>query len=125
MKNGILEDLELLCLRDDTPYGEGEPLALFLPEVEAVADAIANSGEPVQDTRERVLTFVRTMYFLGVQRGAEAYRGHLVTQDGPEEAPLPDDLPFELLDGQTEVFYDDIRTAAPDTLERFYRLIGI
>ena len=70
----LLENEELKFLSEYTPYAEGGILSEFEEEGKRVAKALAQVNTQVADKRAKRLLLLRGFYFLGVLRGAEAYR---------------------------------------------------
>lgn len=124
-KEFVYDDTELKDFMDDTPYSEGEAALLFLPEVKAAAEAVSKAGVTFQDQRCRVLSFVRAMYFLGIQRGAEAYRSFIIANYAGEAVPEPDAMPFALSETCAALFARDVSEINPADLKLFYDFIGI
>lgn len=103
----ILSDEELRFLSEYTPYAEGGLLSEFEEEGKQVVQAIAQANTQVTDKRARRLLLLRGFYFLGVLRGAEAYRTAVLEAVKPELS-AHEPLPFELDEGCAQLFADDL-----------------
>lgn len=120
----ILPDEELHYLSEYTPYTEGGLLSEFEEEGQRVVQAIAQANIQVTDKRARRLLLLRGFYFLGVLRGAEAYRTTILEAVNPE-LPAPEPLPFELGEGCAQLFADDLNQLPRGELYRLCSVLGM
>ena len=117
----ILSDEDLYFLSEYTPYAEGGLLSEFEKEGKRVIQAIAQANTQVTDKRARRLLLLRGFYFLGVLRGAEAYRTVVLEAEKPE-FPAPEPLHFELDEGCAQLFANDLNQLPRGEL---YRLCSV
>lgn len=107
-----------------TPYPEGGLLSEFEEEGQRVVQAIAQANIQVTDKRARRLLLLRGFYFLGALRGAEAYRTAILEAVKPE-LPAPEPLPFELGEGCTQLFADDLNQLPQGELDSLCSALGM
>lgn len=120
----ILSDEELRFLSEYTPYAEGGLLSEFEEEGKQVVQAIAQANIQVTDKRARRLLLLRGFYFLGVLRGAEAYRTAVLEAVKPELS-AHEPLPFELDEGCAQLFADDLNQLPQGELDSLCSALGI
>ena len=120
----ILSDEELRFLSEYTPYAEGGLLSEFEKAGKQVVQAIAQANTQVTYKRARWLLLLRGFYFLGVLRGAEAYRTAVLEAVKPE-LPAPEPLPFELDEGCAQLFADDLNQLPQGELDRLCSALGV
>ncbi len=127
-RNPILSDEAILDLSDITPFSEVEPLGYvvdgepdggFWEAAEQVAGAAPLEAAKLKSGQARALFHMRSFYFLGVFRGAEAYRSMLTDEDEIKE------LPFALCASAAEDFRDDLEHMPPDLFQRLCALLGL
>lgn len=118
-KQMILSDEELRFLSEDTPYPEGGILSEFTEEGRIVVNAVTAAKPEWLDERVWQLLLLRGFYFLGVLRGAEAYRMSVLEKDDPD-CPVPEPLPFTLEEGCVQLFADDLNGLPSTELEQLY-----
>lgn len=114
-------NMDLAELSEDTPLSEGDGVAEFQEEAEAVAAALKGSGVPagkVPAGRARSLFLMRAFYFLGVFRGGEAARATILD----DEAENGD---FQLSDVCTELFAGDLAALPSAELTRLCGIMGL
>lgn len=120
----LLENEELKFLSEYTPYAEGGILSEFEEEGKRVAKALAQVNTQVADKRAKQLLLLRGFYFLGVLRGAEAYRTVVLDEVQPEH--LDDDpLPFELDEVCAQLFADGLNQLSRGELYRLCAALGV
>lgn len=124
VESNSLSDEELHFLSGYTPYAESGLLSEFEEEGKRVMEALAKANIKVTDKRARRLLLLRGFYFLGVLRGAEAYRTAVLDVEKPE-LPAPEQLPFELNEGCTELFADDLNQLPRGELYRLCSALGM
>lgn len=120
----ILSDEELRFLSEYTPYAEGGLLSEFEEEGKQVVQAIAQANTQVTDKRARRLLLLRGFYFLGVLRGAEAYRTAVLEAVKPELS-AHEPLPFELDEGCAQLFADDLNQLPQGKLDSLCSALGM
>ena len=120
----LLENEELKFLSEYTPYAEGGILSEFEEEGKRVAKALAQVNTQVADKRAKRLLLLRGFYFLGVLRGAEAYRTVVLDEVKPEY-PDADPLPFELDEVCTQLFADGLNQLSRGELDRLCAALGV
>lgn len=120
----LLENEELKFLSEYTPYAEGGILSEFEEEGKRVAKALAQVNTQVADKRAKRLLLLRGFYFLGVLRGAEAYRTVVLDEVKPEY-PDADPLPFELDEVCAQLFADDLNQLSRGELDRLCAALGV
>ena len=120
----LLENEELKFLSEYTPYAEGGILSEFEEEGKRVAKALAHANAQVADKRAKRLLLLRGFYFLGVLRGAEAYRTVVLDEVKPEY-PDADPLPFELDEVCTQLFADGLNQLSRGDLYRLCAALGV
>ena len=120
----LLENEELKFLSEYTPYAEGGILSEFEEEGKRVAKALAQVNTQVADKRAKRLLLLRGFYFLGVLRGAEAYRTVVLDEVKPEY-PDADPLPFELDEVCTQLFADGLNQLSRGDLYRLCAALGV
>lgn len=120
----ILSDEELRFLSEYTPYAEGGLLSEFEEEGKQVVQAIAQANTQVADKRARRLLLLRGFYFLGVLRGAEAYRTAVLEAVKPELS-AHEPLPFELDEGCAQLFADDLNQLPQGELDSLCSALGM
>lgn len=115
-------DMDLAELSEDTPLSEGDGIIEFRYEADALAGAIEKTGVSlgkIKDPRARALFLMRGFYFLGVFRGGEAARAMLLDDSEAENGR------FELSDGCTDLFVDDLMSLNSLALEAICRGLGL
>ena len=122
--NCIIPDEELHYLSEYTPYAESGLLSEFEEEGKRVMEALAQASTRVKDKRANRLLLLRGFYFLGVLRGAEAYRAAVLDVEKPE-LPAADPLPFELDEGCAQLFADDLNQLPRGELYRLCSALGM
>ena len=120
----LLENEELKFLSEYTPYAEGGILSEFEEEGKRVAKALAQVNTQVADKRAKRLLLLRGFYFLGVLRGAEAYRTVVLDEVQPEH-PDADPLPFELDEECAQLFADGLNQLSRGELYRLCAALGV
>lgn len=120
----LLENEELKFLSEYTPYAEGGILSEFEEEGKRVAKALAQVNTQVADKRAKRLLLLRGFYFLGVLRGAEAYRTVVLDEVKPEY-PDADPLPFELDEVCAQLFADGLNQLSRGELDRLCAALGV
>ncbi len=120
----LLENEELKFLSEYTPYAEGGILSEFEEEGKRVAKALAQVNTQVADKRAKRLLLLRGFYFLGVLRGAEAYRTVVLDEVKPEY-PDADPLPFELDEVCAQLFADGLNQLSRGELYRLCAALGV
>lgn len=120
----LLENEELKFLNEYTPYAEGGILYEFEEEGKRVAKALAQVNTQVADKRAKRLLLLRGFYFLGVLRGAEAYRTVVLDEVQPEH-PDADPLPFELDEVCAQLFADGLNQLSRGDLYRLCAALGV
>ena len=120
----LLENEELKFLSEYTPYAEGGILSEFEEEGKRVAKALAQGNTQVADKRAKRLLLLRGFYFLGVLRGAEAYRTVVLDEVNPEY-PDADPLPFELDEVCAQLFADGLNQLSRGELYRLCAALGV
>ncbi|MEJ5965938.1 hypothetical protein [Flavonifractor porci] len=120
----LLENEELKYLSEYTPYAEGGILSEFEEEGKRVAKALAQVNTQVADKRAKRLLLLRGFYFLGVLRGAEAYRTVVLDEVKPEH-PDADPLPFELDEVCAQLFADGLNQLSRGDLYRLCAALGV
>lgn len=120
----LLENEELKFLSEYTPYAEGGILSEFEEEGKRVAKALAQVNTQVADKRAKRLLLLRGFYFLGVLRGAEAYRTVVLDEVKPEY-PDADPLPFELDEVCTQLFADGLNRLSRGELDKLCAALGV
>lgn len=120
----LLENEELKFLSEYTPYAEGGILSEFEEEGKRVAKALAQVNTQVADKRAKRLLLLRGFYFLGVLRGAEAYRTVVLDEVKPEY-PDADPLPFELDEVCAQLFADGLNQLSRGDLYRLCAALGV
>ncbi len=127
-RDPILSDEEIRDLSDFTPFSEGDPIGVmedgepvcgFWEAAEQVAGAAALQAAKLTTGQARALFHMRSFYFLGVQRGAEAYRSLLSDEDEVK------DMPFALSDYAAEEFREDLEQMPPELFQRLCALLGL
>ncbi len=127
-QNPILSDEAILDLSDITPFSEGdpvgfmedgEPVCCFWEAAEQVAGAAAVEAAKLKTGQARALFHMRSFYFLGVLRGAEAYRSMLSDEYDEKE------IPFSLNAYMAEEFRDDLEHMPPELFQRLCALLGL
>lgn len=122
----ILPDEELHYLSEYTPYPEGGLLSEFEEEGQRVVQAIAQANIQVTDKRARRLLLLRGFYFLGVLRGAEAYRTAVAVLEAVKPELLAHEpLPFELDEGCAQLFADDLNQLPQGELDSLCSALGM
>lgn len=120
----LLENEELKFLSEYTPYAEGGILSEFEEEGKRVAKALAQVNTQVADKRAKRLLLLRGFYFLGVLRGAEAYRTVVLDEVKPEH-PDADPRPFELDEVCAQLFADGLNQLSRGDLYRLCAALGV
>ena len=120
----LLENEELKFLSEYTPYAEGGILSEFEEEGKRVAKALAQVNTQVADKRAKRLLLLRGFYFLGVLRGAEAYRTVVLDEVQPEH-PDDDPLPFELDEVCAQLFADGLNRLSRGELDKLCAALGV
>ena len=120
----LLENEELKFLSEYTPYAEGGILSEFEEEGKRVAKALAQVNTQVADKRAKRLLLLRGFYFLGVLRGAEAYRTVVLDEVQPEH-PDAVPLPFELDEVCAQLFADGLNQLSRGELYRLCAALGV
>lgn len=120
----LLKNEELKFLSEYTPYAEGGILSEFEEEGKRVAKALAQVNTQVADKRAKRLLLLRGFYFLGVLRGAEAYRTVVLDEVKPEY-PDADPLPFELDEVCAQLFADGLNQLSRGDLYRLCAALGV
>lgn len=122
MDNYILTDEELMELSEDAPYMEGGLLSEFLEEVKVAAQAVKDKGSALRNEKARILFLMRAAYFLGIQRGGEAYRWELqVANDMEESEPMAFVLSESALSGAVW----DLECLSGKELKKLWSVLGL
>ena len=124
MENYILSDEELRELSEMAPCTEGGTLQDFLDEVMVAAAAVKEAGAELQSEKARTLFLMRSVYFLGVQRGGEAYRWMMresVSPDTPEHDPIE----FQPSEACSELLALDLDCLCKKDLNKLWKELGI
>ena len=122
--NCILSDEELRSLSEFTTYAEGGLLSEFEAEGRRVMAALAQANTNVTDKRARRLLLLRGFYFLGVLRGAEAYRNAILAAVNQDQQG-GDTLPFELDESCMQLFADDLNQLPQGKLYQLCSALGV
>lgn len=109
----ILDDEEIRYFGEYVPFAEGGGMDGFEEELDAVKAALVRAGVRTCQGKARYLSLMRGMYFLGVIRGAEAYRDNLL--DLKKEAWRPQ-MELELDPVCAEQFEEDLRAMSKKDL---------
>lgn len=72
--------------------------------------------------RGQIIYALRAFYRLGVLRGLETYRNHILNNDCE---PVFAELPFALDAWAAEDFADDLRDTTPELLDKLLALVGV
>ena len=124
VESNSLSDEELRFLSEYTPYAEGGLLSEFEEEGKRVMEALAQVNAEVTDKRAQQLFLLRGFYFLGVLRGAEAYRNTILDTVNPDRQDA-EPLAFELDEGCAQLFADDLNKLPRGELERLCSALGV
>ncbi len=128
-QNPILSDKEIAEISEFTPFAEGdgvyyeddgEFLCGFWGAAEEAAAAAPLQAAKLKTGLARALFHMRSFYFLGVLRGAEAYRSALI-----EDEDVPSYMPFALDAYSAEEFREDLETMPPEVFRRLCALLGL
>lgn len=122
MDNYILTDEELMELSEDAPYMEGGLLSEFLEEVKVAAQATKDEGADLRNEKARILFLMRAVYFLGIQRGGEAYRWELQGQDDLEES---EQMAFTLSESALGSALWDLECLSKKELNTLWKALGL
>ena len=109
----VLDDKEIQYFGEYVPFAEGGGMDGFEEELDAVKAALARAGVRICQGKAGYLSLMRGMYFLGVMRGAEAYRDNLL--DLKKEAWRPQ-MELELDPVCAERFEEDLRAMSKKDL---------
>lgn len=124
VESNSLSDEELRFLSEYTPYAEGGLLSEFEEEGKRVMEALAQVNAEVTDKRARRLLLLRGFYFLGVLRGAEAYRNTILDTVNPDRQDA-EPLAFEVDEGCAQLFADDLNRLPRRELEKLCSALGM
>ncbi|MEY8385907.1 hypothetical protein AALC17_01280 [Oscillospiraceae bacterium 38-13] len=126
-KTYILSDEDIRNLTDTTPFSEGDSVGFledgdacgFWMAAEEAAAAAAIQAAKLTTGQARALFHMRSFYFLGVLRGAEAYRFMLTDEEKVK------DMAFSLDSGAAEEFLEDLESMEAEDFRRLCALLGL
>lgn len=126
-KTYILSDEDIRNLTDTTPFSEGDSVGFLEDEdacgfwlaAEEAAAAAAIQAAKLTTGQARALFHMRGFYFLGVLRGAEAYRFMLTDEEKVK------DMAFSLDSGAAEEFLEDLEAMEAEDFRRLCALLGL
>lgn len=122
--NYILKDSELRDIADDTPYSEGGLLSDFMDELAEAKRASTEANVTLCSGAARLLFLVRSVYFLGVLRGGEAYREQLLAAEAVSNPGMGQQtfapVPFELSESCAQMFADDLNELTGDEMTKLW-----
>ena len=122
MNNYILTDEELNELAEYALCTQGGLLSDFLNEVKVAAQATKDEGAALKNEKARILFLMRAVYFLGIQRGGEAYRLELqVANDMEESEPMA----FALSESCLSTALWDLECLSEKELKKLWGLLGL
>lgn len=122
MNNYILTDEELNELAEYALCTQGGLLSDFLNEVKVAAQATKNEGAALRNEKARILFLMRAVYFLGIQRGGEAYRLELQVQYDLEESER---MAFALSESCLSTALWDLECLSEKELKKLWGLLGL
>lgn len=103
----LLPDEEIRDLSEAAPLTEGGTVEDLLREAAVVRDAIERAVSELPAGPARAVLLLLGFYFLGIQRGGEAYRSELALQDDIN-AEIPGPMPFSLSELCTGLWVDEL-----------------
>ena len=124
VESDSLSDEELRFLSEYTPYAEGGLISEFEEEGKRVMEALGQVNAEVTDKRAARLLLLRGFYFLGVLRGAEAYRNAILDTVNPDRQDA-EPLAFALDEGCAQLFADDLNRLPRGELEKLCSALGM
>ena len=122
MNNYILTDEELNELAEYALCTQGGLLSDFLNEVKVAAQATKNEGAALRNEKARILFLMRAVYFLGIQRGGEAYRWKLQAQDDLEES---EQMALALSESCLSTALWDLECLSEKELKKLWSVLGL
>ena len=122
MEHYILTDEELMELSEYALCTEGGLLSDFLNEVKVAVEATKNEWAALKNEKARILFLMRAVYFLGIQRGGEAYRVELqVANDMEESEPMA----FALSESASSTALWDLECLSGKELKKLWSVLGL
>ena len=122
MEHYILTDEELLELSEDAPCTQGGLLSDFLDEIKVAFQATKNEWAALKNEKARVLFLMRAVYFLGIQRGGEAYRVELQVENDMEES---EPMTFKLSESALSGAVFDLECLSGKELKKLWSALGL
>ncbi len=114
----IMTDEELMVACEFTPYNRQSTLIPLLLEASCAAKVVSPCVRQLGTVQERAVLALHSMYLLGVQRGAEAYRSAIQPEKDISWLPCMQD------EGDTEDTIEEIAERKMTDLNEITRLFG-
>ena len=115
----IMTDEELMVACEFTPYNRQSTLIPLLLEASCAAKVAAPYVRRLSTVQERAVFALHSMYLLGVQRGAEAYRSAIQPEKDISWLPCMQD------EGDTEDTIEEIAERKMTDLNEITHLFGL
>ena len=114
----IMTDEELMVACEGAPYNRESTLIPLLLEASCAAKVVSPCVRHLGTVQERAVLALHSMYLLGVQRGAEAYRSAIQPEKDISWLPCMQD------EGDTEDTIEEIAERKMTDLNEITRLFG-
>ncbi len=120
----LLPDEEIRDLSEAAPFTEGGTVEDLLNEAAVVRDAVERAVSELPAGPASAVLLLRGFYFLGVQRGGEAYRSALALQEDPK-AEIAEPMPFHLSGTWTSLWAGELAQYSQAELKKLLEALGL